>query len=386
MKRPRITAGIDIGTHHTKVVVVEEAPEGPRIIGTGVAKTRGMRQGYVVDSKEVAASVLDARRLAEQAVRMPVRKGFLSIGGVSLDEARGSGETIISRADQEVTELDIEKVRLAAREAVKAQCTNRRVLHDIPLEFRLDGTKVLGTPLGMHGVRLEADYLFVTTLSAHAAALVRAVEMADIEVIDEMAAPLAESNVLLSRDQKTKGCVLVNIGADTTSAVIYDEGVPVSVKTFAEGSANITDDLAIAFKIGLDDAERLKVGKLVGNVYPRKKVDDLIAKRFAHIFDLLDKHLKAIGRKGPLPAGVILSGGGSAYGLPLVELTKAELSLPARIGDMRLPESAKVRDASLAVSYGLALWGLTGDTDGGGEPLFSGVPAALSRFFAQFLP
>lgn len=386
MKRPRITAGIDIGTYQTKVVVIEEASDGPRVIGTGVAKTRGIRQGYVVDAKEVAASVQEARRAAEQAARTPVRKGFLAIGGASLDEARATAECIISRADQEITELDLEKVRLAAREAAKSRFTNRRILHDIPLEFRIDGVKVLGNPLGMHGVRLEAEYLFVTTLTQHAAALMQAVEAADIEVIDEMASPLAESNILLSRDQKTKGCILVNIGADTTSIVVYDEGVPVSVKTFIEGSANITDDIAIAFKIGLEDAERLKIGKLAGNVYPRKKVDDLIAKRLERIFDLIDKHLKAIGRKGPLPAGVILSGGAAAYGLPLIELAKSELSLPARIGDMRLPESVKARDVSLAVSYGLALWGLTGDTDGGGEPLFAGVPAALSRFFGQFLP
>lgn len=328
----------------------------------------------------------EARRLAEHASRTPVRKGFLAIGGISLDEARASSECIISRADQEVTELDLEKVRLSAREAAKPQCTNRRILHDIPLEFRIDGVKVLGNPLGMHGVRLEADYLFITALTAHANALTQAVESADIEVIDEMAAPLAESNILLSRDQKTKGCILVNIGADTTSIVVYDEGIPVSVKTFGEGSAHITDDLAVAFKIGLEDAERLKIGKLAGNVYPRKKVDDIITKRLARIFDLIDKHLKAIGRKGPLPAGIILSGGGASYGLPLIELAKDELGLPARVGDMRLPETVKVRDTSLAVSYGLALWGLTGDTDGGGEPLFSGVSAALSRFFGQFLP
>ncbi len=388
MKNPRIAVGIDIGTHHVKIVVVEEASEGktPRIIGTGIAKTRGIRHGYVVDGGEVAASVREAKRQAEQAARMPVRKGFLAIGGISLDEARASAEVIISRADQEVTDLDIEKVRAAAREAGKPHFTNRRILHDIPLEFRIDGTKVLGNPVGMHGVRLQAEYLFITALAQHVTALTNAVEAADIEVIDEMASPLAGSHVLLSRDQKMKGCLLADIGADTTSIVAYDEGIPLSVKTFPEGSANITDDIAIAFKIGLDDAERLKVGKLAGSVYPRKKVDDLMTKRFEHIFAAIDKHLKTIGRKGPLPAGIILSGGGASYGLPLVEIAKSELSLPAKTGDLRLPETAKVRDASLAVAYGLALWGLTGDTDGGGDPIFSGMGVALGRFFRQFLP
>ena len=55
---------------------------------------------------------------------------------------------------------------------------------------------------------------------------------ADIEIIDQMASPLAGSYVLLEGDQKMKGCVLANIGAETVSIVVYDEGIPMSVKVF----------------------------------------------------------------------------------------------------------------------------------------------------------
>jgi cell division ATPase FtsA len=89
----------------------------------------------------------------------------------------------------------------------------------------------------MKGVRLEVDHLYVTCLSQHADALVEAVEDADIEVIDQMASPLAGSYVLLTNDQQMKGCVLANIGAETVSIVVYDEGIPISVKVFPMGSA-----------------------------------------------------------------------------------------------------------------------------------------------------
>ena len=111
----------------------------------------------------------------------------------------------ISRADQEITELDLEKAAKTARETAAPAFLNRDVLHAIPVEYRVDGAKVLGSPMGMKGVRLEVDYLFITSLSQHAHALAEAVEEADIEVTDQMASPLAGSYVTLTKDQKMKG-------------------------------------------------------------------------------------------------------------------------------------------------------------------------------------
>ena len=386
----RIATGFDIGTHHTKVVVVEEVrtPEGPilRIIGTGLSETRGLRHGYVVDPEDASASIRAAREQAEQVAGVPVKRGFLAIGGISLDEVRAQGETVISRADQEITELDIEKTRETARQAASPNFLNRTVLHEIPLEFRVDGSKSLGEPVGMKGTRLEADYLFITCLSQHADLLESVTESADIEVIDRMASPLAGSYVTLTKDQKMKGCVLANIGSETVSIVVYDEGLPVSVKVFPLGSSHITDDLALGFKVSLEDAERLKLGRLSGSMYPRRKVEEIITARFRMIFDLIDKHLKQLGRGRTLPAGVIISGGGAGQGL-ITDIAKGTLNLPSRIADMRLTTDVKVRDATWAVAYGLALWGLTGDTETttkkrSAKDIFNG----LQGFFRQFLP
>jgi cell division protein FtsA len=385
----RIATGIDIGTHHTKVVVVEEitGPEGTgiHIIGTGLAQSAGMRHGYVVDVEDVAASVRAAKHQAEQTARVPLKKGFVAIGGVSLDEVRASGTTIISRADQEITELDIDKTREAAREAAAPNFLNRKILHEIPLEFRVDGAKSLGEPHGLKGTRLEADYLFVTCLESHDGLLTSAVEAADVEVIDRMASPLAGSYVTLTKDQKMKGCVLANIGSETVSIVVYDEGVPISVKVFPVGSAHITDDLALGFRMSLEDAERLKMGRLGGSMYPKKKVEEIIATRFRHMFDLIDKHLKVIGRKGALPAGIIISGGASGQG-SIVDIAKGSLALPSRIAEMKVAPDSKVRDATWAVAYGLALWGLTGDTETPKRQRFHNVGGSFMDFLKQFLP
>src|SRR5574337_567897 len=126
----RIATGIDIGTYQVKVVVVEELSDNRsgkqlRIIGTGLAESRGLRHGYIVNKEEVTASIQEAKRQAEATARVPIKTGFLAIGGISLDEARATGFSIISRADQEITALDLEKAGKAAREAAAPGFLNR---------------------------------------------------------------------------------------------------------------------------------------------------------------------------------------------------------------------------------------------------------------------
>jgi cell division protein FtsA len=240
----------------------------------------------------------------------------------------------------------------------------------------------------MKGTRLQIDYLFITCLSQHAEGLASVVEAVDIEVVDQMASPLAGSYVTLTKDQKMKGCLLANIGSETVSIVVYDEGVPISIKVLPSGSTNITDDLALGFKISLDDAERIKLGRLGGAMYPRKKVEEIISVRFRQVFELIDKHLRAIGRRGNLPAGIILSGGGSGQGT-ISDIAKGTLNLPARIADLKISSDTKVRDATWAVAYGLALWGLTGDTETPQKESafdFKGVKETIGNFLKQFMP
>ncbi len=368
------------------MVVVEEVSDKNgshqlRIIGTGLAESKGLRHGYIVNKEEVSNSIREAKRQAESTARVPIRSAFLAIGGISLDEARATGFAIISRADQEITALDIEKASKAAREAAAPGFLNRHVLHSIPLEYRIDGTKVLGDPIGMNGVRVEVDYLFITCLAQHEDALFKAVEDADIEVIDHMASPLAGSYVLLEGDQKMKGCLLANIGAETVSIVVYDEGIPMSVKVFPMGSSHITDDIALGLRISLEEAERVKLGRLSGQMYPRKKIDDFIGNRLNTMFALIDKHLKSLGRRGPLPAGIIISGGGAGVG-SISDIARGSLKLPARLAEFKISTDTKIRDATWAVAYGLALWGLTGDTNAPKRPL----GASITKFFRQFLP
>lgn len=391
MKR-RIATGIDIGTYYTKIVVIEEIEEKEnhslRVIGTGSAPTQGMHRGYVINKSDTVDSLKTAKRAAESIAGTTLSNAFLAIGSISMKEVHVTGEAIISRADQEITENDIEITLGKAYEAAGETLSNYKVLHEIPLEYRVDTLRVYNRPLGMKGMHLEITYLFVICLQSQVNALIQVAESADIEVIDCTVSAIAESNVVLSRDQKMKGCVLTDIGAETVSLVVYDEGIPISVAVLEGGSSAITDDLALTFKIPIEDAERIKRGRLSGTMYSGKKMETIITRRTGALFSMIAKHLKSVRLCGLLPAGAIITGGGAGT-MGIVETAKRTLSLPAKITDVYITgdtSHAKFRDSTWAVAYGTAFWGLTGDTQMNVQNDFIKLRTSIQKFFHNFLP
>jgi cell division protein FtsA len=387
----RIAVGIDVGTYQVRVVIARHDDTDhafPKIIGTGYAESKGLRHGYIVNIDDVSRSVRSAVMQAEKTAGIKIRDAFLAIGGIGLDEVRSRGETIIARADAEVTDLDIEKAVDTAREHAMTRLVNRRILHTIPLSYAIDGVEVLGRPQGMKGTKLAAEVLYITCLEQHVSDMVDAVEATNIAVVDVMAAPLAGSIVSLSASEKKAGCVLANIGAETVSVVVFDNGIPISVKVFKIGSMDITKDIALGLRISLDEAEQLKLGAITHTTYPKKKLEDILAARLTDIFELIGNHLKKLGRDQLLPAGIILTGGGSGIG-PVKDIATESLKLHSKTASLSIAPDAKMRDSSWMVAYGLTIWGLTG-ADGIGRPALraaaSHVGRSIAGFFKQFLP
>ena len=389
-----IVTGIDIGTYHVKVVIAERAEDPrqpPRILGTGYAESRGVRQGYIVSVPEVSRSVQAAVLQASKAARVKVKRCYLSIGGVGLDEAFSRGETVVERGDSTITERDLPRAIKASEQALPPAATlNRKILHTIPLKLSVDGARVMGrSPSGMKGVRLAVETLFITCQERHVHDLVAAVEEAGLEVEDVVAAPLAASFIALSKMQKRIGCVLANIGAETLSIIVFEDNTPPSIKVSPVGASDITNDLALGLRISPEEAESLKLGAVLNSAYPKKKVDDLIARRVQDMFKLVEAHLKKIGKDELLPAGIILTGGGSAIHT-VADLAKAVLRLPSRTAALAEGAAAKMqlRDSSWAVAYGLTVWGFS---EGGGIEVHesSTIKETISqlwRWFKKFLP
>ncbi len=350
-----IVTGIDIGTYHVKVVIAETGDHSspPRIIGTGFAKSKGLRHGYIMSSADISSAIKTAISQASDQSGVRVKDAYISFGGVGLEEERVNGKTLISRVDSEVSESDLEETITDAKNSIKRNLINKKILHPIPLKYFLDGEEVLGSPVGMHGAKLEAEILFVTALTQHHDDLVASVEDLGIEVLEVTAAPIAASLVTLNKTQKMAGCVLANIGAETVSIVVYEDNTPISIKVFPVGSSNITNDIALNLKIPLIEAEQIKLGAVTGTDYPRKKLEGVITIRIKDIFKLIESHLKKIGKSGLLPAGIILTGGGSSA-VGLEDLAKSVLKLPSEVASMRLGTKV-LKDSTWAVAYGLCI-------------------------------
>jgi len=386
-----VYTGVDIGSLHVKAVIASpgESAELPmQILGTGTATSKGIHHGYVTDPKEVTKSVREALHRAASAAKVRVRRARLAVGGIGLDEVRAAAEITLTPSGGIVTDREMERVLRESEKRASTKLTNRTILHTIPLEYRVDGTKVFGKPQGLQGTKLAVDTLLITMLTQHHDDLVEAVESAGIEVEGVMAAPLAASLVTLTKSQKTAGVVLANIGADTLSAVVFENDNPISIKVFPTGSSDITNAIALALRIPLGEAEQMKRGAVTGSDVPPRQLQTIVAARLREMFSQINAHLKSIGRARLLPAGVVITGGGSGL-QGVADIARTVLKLPAQVSQIgHLPRSSSV-DATWAVAYGLCRWAYAEQFNGSSGSfgdVFSNITDSIKQALRSLLP
>jgi cell division protein FtsA len=383
--------GIDIGTYHVKVVIAAPgtSPDMPmQILGTGTASSRGLRHGYIVDTKEAAASVREAIQRASAASKVKVTHARVAMGGVGLDEVRSIGDVTLTTSGGIVTEKDMERAVKESEKRAAGKLVNRSVIHAIPLEYRVDGNKVFGKPEGLQGTKLSVDTLLITMLAKHHDDILDAVEHAGVEVEGVMASPIAASFVTLSKAQKTAGVALANIGSETLTVIIYDNDIPISVKVFPIGASAITEKIALDFQLSLPEAEQAKRGAVMGGDIPARKIHTIVNNRLKDMFNLINVHLKTINRQRLLPAGIVITGGGSGI-INATDVARAVLKLPSSVSSVgALARSATV-DATWAVSYGLCRWAYAEDLNHPGHSfadVLTGGWESVKNLFKSLLP
>lgn len=397
----KISVGIDIGTYQIKVVVSESvlSEDGSyisRIISTGEAESKGLRHGYIINISDVTRCIKLAVSQAEKTANLKIKKAYISVGGIGLSSIVGKGSVMITKADLEITDLDVKNVLAEAENSLSSSSLiNKQIIQTIPQAFKIDGQMLIGRPAGMHGTKLEARVLFIICLKQHLNDIIRAVEDANIEVLDVIASPIAASMVSLTKSQKIAGCILVNIGSETVSLAVFENNIPISLEVFPIGSTDITNDIALGFRIPIHEAENIKIGNTGEIQYPKKKLDEIIMARLSDIFELIEAHLKKIGRSGLLPAGIILTGGGS--GIDTIEdVARASLKLPSKVSSINFLSNIKnsqLQDSYWSVAYGLSVWGLNLEGTDGFVTVFNTAQDSTKKFFSglgdwfkQFLP
>ncbi|MDO8470669.1 MAG: cell division protein FtsA [bacterium] len=398
MKQQLIT-GLDIGSTSMKMMVARKiASDSPlEIVAYAEEPSSGVRKGVVVNSEEAAKKIMMLKNRIESAIgKSSIDEVVVNIGGSHLFLTPSRGMVAVSRADSNISQEDIDRVLQGARSL--SLPANKEVLEVYPRHFIVDGEAGIEDPIGMRGLRLEVEANAICAFSPYVRSLAETIQTADLGVADMMPSVLAAAESATTSQQRERGVALIELGAATTSVVVFEEGHILHLTVLPIGSANITHDIAIGLRTDPETAEAIKKefgscnpshGKRsrtvektgMGSVsFSQKLLSHIIASRFQEIFQLVQKELKKAGRQGKLPSGVVLAGGGAK--LPgVADLAKKEFKLAVRVGSPLEMVNAQ-DDPSMLVVAGLVRRAaeLTDGKEYGGGDFFKKVKKVLKAF------
>jgi len=403
----RTYVGLDIGTTKVAVVIAEPDEDGSlKVVGVGHAPSSGLRRGVVVHLENTVHSIKAAVAEAERMAGIPVRRVTAGIAGEHIRSVNSRGVIAVSRGGSEIGGDDVARVVEAARAV--AIPGDREVLHVIPQEYAVDDQAGIRDPIGMSGVRLEAEVHIVTGASTSARNLQKAVERAGLRVDTFVLEPLASARAVLSPDERELGCLLIDLGGGTTDVALYYEGAVRHTAVIGLGGNNVTHDLAIGLRAPTEAAEELKIRHgcaIASRVDPNERVDvpgvggreprpverhivaSMIEPRMEEIFSLVYRDVKKNIYSDLLAGGVILTGGGACLE-DADQLAERIFELPVRRG---MPRGVTgIREAAegprFATAVGLALKARERGTDERlpEAPILTRISGPVRRWLGEF--
>jgi cell division protein FtsA len=381
----RIVVGLDIGT--TKVCAIIASTDDLdriNILGVGVAESEGLNRGVVVNIDKTVMAVQEAMNEAQRMAGVKARSVIVGIAGDHVQSVQSRG--VVTIRGGEITEKDVQRLLEDTMHVVMP--ADREILHVIPQEFIVDGQDGVKDPVGMCGVRLEANVHIITGLVSAAKNIYRCVEKAGYEVDDIVLEPLASSFAVLHPEEKEVGVALIDIGGGTTDIAVFEDNTIRHTAVIAIAGNKVTDDIRKGLGVMREQAERLKCeyGAALADLVPvneeiqiagiggrsdksigRSTLAQIIQPRLEEILEIVAIEIKRSGYARHLGAGVVLTGGGSL--IPgTAELATEVLELDVRLGKpMGLGGGlvAEVSDPKFATGVGLVLYGLRPEMIGG---------------------
>lgn len=363
MPSKNFLVGLDIGSHKTRAMAIYS--DEKEVISKTSEPTFGVRKGVVVDPDTVSKIVTSVLEGIEEQTGEVVNEVQVSLGGSHVFSVVSEGTVAVSRADQVISEEDVRRAVDAAQTFSLKK--NREILEVFPKEFTVDKESGVREPVGMKGVRLEAEIVVLAYFSPYLDNLVRAVEKAGFKP-NIVAGPLASAKSVLTPREKELGVLLLDIGSGTTSYTLFKERILLKTGVVPVGSGHITKDIAVGLKTDVDTAEKIKVQYGSCNLGGRKKIEvkenrtgdeisfsqaklgRIIDARVGEILDVIDEE---VGDTGDLPGGLVLTGGGSKL-KGMRNVAKEQLGLAVRMGKPKgfFPSQ---EDASLSTLCGLVM-------------------------------
>jgi cell division protein FtsA len=330
-------------------MVVCGIEERLRLLGCAVVESAGWSKGSIADQRAVSESVLAAIEEAERTAGVSVESAVVGMGGPSMRGASGRGVVELGYP-REIQQRDINRVRdRAARVQLQE---DRMVLQLFPQDFVVDEHPGHRDPRGATAARLELNVHLVTASVREHNALVGAVNQAHLVVEETVFEPQAAWYAAVQPEERRDGVALVDIGADSTSLVVYYNEAMCLASGVRVCANHFTSDLARGLSIGPAEAEQVKLEYGCANAEdsfenicvelpgpegraprqaPKRHVDLILEARAREMFQLVRGELARVGMEKSLLGGIFLSGGGAKLA-EILEVAADELGCQSRFG------------------------------------------------------
>ena len=363
MARDGFFTGLDIGTNSIKVLVAELRNGELNVIGVSNAKSKGVKDGIIVDIEAAATAIKSAISQAEEKAGISIKSVNVGLPGNLLQVEPTQGMIPVTSDTKEITDQDVENVVKSA--LTKSMTPDREVITFIPEEFIVDGFQGIRDPRGMMGVRLEMRGLLYTGPRTILHNLRKTVERSGVQVENIIISPLALVRSVLNEGEREFGATVIDMGAgQTTVATIRNQELQFT-NILQEGGDYVTKDISKVLKTSQKLAEGLKLNygeaypslasnetfqvEVIGEVEPVEVTEsylaEIISARIKHIFEQIKQELER-RHLLDLPGGIVLIGGNAI--LPgIVELAQevfgvgVKLYVPNQVG-IRNPAFAHV--------------------------------------------
>ena len=409
-RKDRYQVGLDVGTSKVCAIVGEILDDGTLdVVGIGVAESRGIRRGVIVNLEAAVESIKKAIEEAELMAGVEIDAVHLSMAGPHIKGFNSRGVVAVAGKNREITRDDVRRAIDAAKAV--ALPTGREILHVLPQDFVVDEQDGIGAPVGMTGSRLEVNVHVVTGSASSTQNTVACVNRAGVAVVETVLEQLAASESVLTQDEKELGVALVDIGGGTTDFAIFERGSLWHTGVVAVGGDHFTNDIAVGLRTPIPDAEKIKrrcgcalssmvdeddtmevtsVGGRKSRVMARRILSEILQPRAEEIFHLLWDEIRRAGFEKSLNSGIVLTGGGALLE-GVSEIAEQIFDLPIRRGT---PAGVggladHVNSPAFATAVGLVMYahrnqlGQPAQTAGVGA--FEKVAGRLRGLFKEFL-
>ncbi|MCR9288219.1 MAG: cell division protein FtsA [Bacteroidetes bacterium] len=346
-----IVVAVDIGTTKVCAVAGRKNKHGKiEIVGIGKVDSEGVMRGVVSNIEKTVRAISDAVKAAERAAKQEFRIVHVGIAGQHIKSLQHRGMLTRDNNHTEIDQWDIDKLINDMHKLVLPP--GDKILHVIPQEYTIDHEQGILDPIGMSGVRLEANFHIITGQITASQNLIKCVERAGLEVANLTLEPIASAAAVLSSEEKEAGVALVDIGGGTTDITIFCDGIIRHTAVIPFGGNVITKDIKEGCMVMNQQAEKLKTkfgSALAEEVYDNrivtipglkgrepkeiseKNLSRIIQARVEEILDYVVWEIRRSGFENKLIGGIVLTGGGSLLN-HIDKLTEYHTGISCRIG------------------------------------------------------